>query len=130
MHDASRAARNESPSPSPPAKPPKGVPAQSGAAQRPQQQPSPQRPKSAGEPLPSTKSFQATKFDKFMVAITAMDGVPFEDGWVSLERRDCLAACKSAGVDISRSELKSFCDYACDYLRVDGTRILHKPKKS
>lgn len=87
-----------------------------------------QQAKSTTEPLPNKNPFQATKFDKFIAIIGAMEGAPTEDGWISLGRSDCMAACKSQGIDISRRELQSFCEYASDALKVMPTRILLKKK--
>ena len=80
-------------------------------------------------PSPDPASASSVLFSLFMAVIGAMEGSPAEDGWISLERSDCIASCKNLGLDISRRELQSFAEFASESLRVKATRILLKPKK-
>jgi len=81
------------------------------------------------EPSRPKSLFQATKFDKFMAIVKAMEGTPTEDGWISLDRKTCIDACKAQGLDLNRRDLQSFTEYASDYLDISGASVRLKTAK-
>lgn len=81
------------------------------------------------EPLQHKSPFQETKFDKFMAIVKAMDGTLTGDGWISLDRKACIDACKAQGLDLNRRDLQSFTEYASDYLNISGASVRLKTAK-
>jgi len=95
---------------------------QDGGAASPEANP-PRAPRAQADPLRNTGPFPATKFDKFVAIVRAMPGTTAGDGWITLDRKACVDACKAQGVDLTRRDLKAFTDHASDHLKIEGASV-------
>ena len=71
------------------------------------------------------KPQDAGKMPGLLAVLSALDGPKSDDGWTIITRQDCSAACRTAGMELSRKELAALLDSSPDRLRQRGAFIYY-----
>jgi hypothetical protein len=69
------------------------------------------------------KPQDAGKMPGLLAVLSALEGPKSDDGWTIITRQDCSAACRTAGMELSRKELAALLDSSPDRLRQRGAFI-------